>query len=262
MGRGSQVREVVCVAAAASVVVAAVALVVSSALSAYGAGDSGQSGEVSQGRAYLDQLAGQDLVAVRSGVTVFHRQEIIDEVRSGQLSVWSLFQSCVFFGDSRTVGLWYYDLMDASQVVADGGWTIADLREHEDEIAAKNPEYLFLCTGVNDVGIGIWPTPDEYAQAYKEVIDELQEKMPSTHIVVNSIIPVREDAFERGPAWAQIPAYNAALKAMCGQYGISYVDNDQISAENYDDMYSEEGVHFTTPFYEVWGQNMAAALDL
>lgn len=255
-------REMVVAAVVAALLVSLIALVGGSVFSAYTRGSSSDGQDVAQGLQYLQQLDAQDVNTVRAATTSFRRQDIIDKVQSGELPVWSLFQGCVFFGDSRTVGLWTYEYLDTSQVVSDGGWTIADLQEHEDELAAKNPEYLFLCTGVNDVSIGLWPTPQEYADAYKSVIDELQAKMPGTKIVVNSIVPTSAEAFQRAPAWEQIPQYNVAVKAMCQQYGITYVDNDQISAQDYDFMYAEDGIHFTTMFYDDWGLNLAGALDL
>lgn len=242
--------------------IALLVLVISVALSSCSSSHSKEDDSIAHGLQYLEQLAARDVNAVRANITTFRRQDTFEKVQSGELPVWSLFQGCVFFGDSRTVGIWTYQFLDISQVLADGGWTIIDLRAHSDELAQMNPEYLFLCTGVNDVGLGEWPTPEEYAQAYKDVIAELKAKMPSTKIVVNSIVPVGSQAFARNPAWEQIPQYNDAVRSMCKANEIAYVDNNQISAQDYDFMYAEDGIHYSTPFYDDWATNMAGALDL
>ena len=57
--------------------------------------------------------------------------------------VWGYFQDYVLLGDSRAVGYYYYDFLDTSRVLADGGNTIRDVEGHMEEIAPCSPD---MCT--------------------------------------------------------------------------------------------------------------------
>ena len=43
---------------------------------------------------------------------------------------------------------------------------------------ALNPKAVFLCFGLNDVGIGLWPTGEEYAAECDKQIAALQAELP------------------------------------------------------------------------------------
>ena len=111
-------------------------------------------------------------------------------------------------------------------MLADGGLTIADIPDYEDQMVALNPSYLFLCTGLNDVSIGYWKTPEEYVKAYEETMQELMKKLPDTEIYINSIFPAQDPAFEQSEKWRNIPDYNEAVKAWCEEKGYHYIDKD------------------------------------
>lgn len=220
-----------------------------------------ESSAVSEGTAYLKQLESRDIDQISANVVNVRKQARAEAIASGELPLWAQFEGSVFFGDSRTVGLYHYGFIDQANVLADGGWTIADLQKKEDEIAAKSPENLFLCTGLNDVSIGYWNTAEEYASAYNEVVAELMQKLPNTHIYINSIFPAQDPAFEESEKWRNIPEYTEALKNMCAEKGYTYIDNTEVF-EQHKDLYDPDGIHFQKEFYEYWGQNMANALDL
>ena len=73
--------------------------------------------------------------------------------------------------------------------MAEAGLTIADIPKYQDQMKTLNPSYLFLCTGINDVSIGLWPTKEEYVEAYEETMQTLMKELPDTHIYINSIFP-------------------------------------------------------------------------
>ncbi|MGI6118947.1 MAG: SGNH/GDSL hydrolase family protein [Bilifractor sp.] len=219
------------------------------------------SSAVAEGTAYLQRLENRDMDQISADVIAVRKKARAEKIASGELSLWAQFEGSVFFGDSRTVGLYYYGFIDQAYVLADAGWTIADLKEKEDEIVAKSPENLFLCTGLNDVSIGLWNTPEEYTSAYDEVVTELMQKLPNTHIYINSIFPAQDPAFEKSEKWREIPEYTKAVKNMCEEKGYTYIDNTEVY-EQHKDLYDQDGIHFQKEFYEYWGRNMANALDL
>lgn len=217
--------------------------------------------EVIRGDEYLMQLESKDMDAIEKQVKEVRKAALEEAVEAGEISVWARFTDYVIFGDSRTVGFYYHEFLERQRVIAEGGLTIADIADYEDQMAALNPAYLFLCTGLNDVSIGYWKTPEEYVEAYEEVVEELQSKLPDTQICINSIFPAQDPAFEKSSKWREIPDYNTAVKAWCEEKGYTYIDNTDVY-ESHNDLYDEDGIHFKKEFYEYWALNMLEEVDL
>ena len=233
-----------------------------------------------EGLAYLQSLESRDVNAVEaklSAIREAHLQEErekrkaeqhaasagkwhaqIDELM-GDDTLWPAFSGSVIFGDSRTVGFSYYKYLPEERVVAKKGWTIADLEEHIYEISAISPDSLFLCTGMNDVGILGLNGPEAYAEEYLRIVKAAQEELPYTKIYVNSILPAREPALSQEEIWNQIPEFNAALKTMCSKNDITYIDNGMLSDE-YADLWDVDGIHVLETFYPYWAANMLLAV--
>ncbi|MDD6024463.1 MAG: GDSL-type esterase/lipase family protein [Oscillospiraceae bacterium] len=184
------------------------------------------------------------------------REERLQQLESGEVSVWTLFEDYVLLGDSRAVGFSYYGFLPEERVLAEGGATIRNLKERIPEVAALNPSMVFLCFGLNDVSIGFWNTPEEYVTEFEETIREIQSQIPGVKIYVNSILPAHDPAFDTAPVWRDIPEYSAAVEEMCQNIeNCYYVDNDAI-AEKYYDLWDVDGIHLQKAFYDHWASNM------
>ncbi len=218
------------------------------------------------GLAYLQALEEKDPEGVERTIKEYRQQELllmreerIRQLESGEISVWSLFDDYVLLGDSRAVGFEHYNFLDSERVMAEAGATILALQEHIPDIVSKNPSYLFLCYGLNDVSIGIWPTPEDYAAEFSAIIDEIYAELPDVKIIISSILPARDPAFARASAWYDIPEYSAAVETMCAEKGCFYVNNDEIS-ETYADMWEVDGIHLMYTFYPYWATNLMMAV--
>ncbi len=216
--------------------------------------------EVKVGTEYLKQLESKDITSVEQEVKSVKKESQLAAIEAGELSLWAQFSDYVIFGDSRTVGFSFYEFLDSQRVIAEGGYTIADIAKHEDQIAALNPSYLFLCTGLNDVSIGLWETPEDYVAGYEKVMQELMSLLPDTEIYINSILPAKDVAYEESEKWKEIPDYNAAVKAWCEEKGYHYIDNTSVY-EEHSDLYDMDGIHFQKDFYQYWAMNMIAGVD-
>lgn len=216
--------------------------------------------KVKIGTEYLKKLENRDITSVEQEVKSVRKQSRLAAIEAGELSLWAQFSDYVIFGDSRTVGFYFHEFLDKQRVIADGGYTIADIATFKDQITALNPSYLFLCTGLNDVSIGYWETPEEYVAAYEKVVQELMSALPNTDIYINSILPAKDPAFERSSKWREIPDYNAAVKAWCEEKGYHYIDNTKVY-EEHSDLYDADGIHFRKDFYQYWAMNMLAGVD-
>lgn len=220
-----------------------------------------ESKEIQKGTAYLKELEKKDFDQVEEKVKKAKVQTRSEAIESGKLSIWAQFDDYVIFGDSRTVGFSFHEFLDSKRVIADGGYTIADIATYEEQIVSLNPSTLFLCTGLNDVSIGYWETPEAYVEAYEEVIQELMEKLPDTEIYINSILPAQDPAFEQSSKWREIPDYNVAVQAWCQEKGYHYIDNTEVY-NSHSDLYDVDGIHFKKEFYEYWAANMLAEVEI
>ena len=179
----------------------------------------------------------------------------IESIESGETDIWTCFGNSVIMGDSRAVGFYYFKFLPHSQVLAAGGDTIRNIKEHFGELSQLKPKYLYLCYGLNDAGIGFWKEGDSYAAEVMEITDELHELLPDTIVVFSSILPATEEAVAKSPSWRRIPDFCEKVKATCAEHDLVYADNDQIAAEHMD-TWQPDGVHVNQLFYPIWGRNL------
>ena len=99
------------------------------------------------------------------------------------------FANSVFLGDSLTEGLSLYGYVDASNVVAVRGLNLITAQKKIKKIAKKNPQYLFVMLGINDLS---WTgsTVSGVADSYKKLIEKIHKKTPETKIYIQSLLPV------------------------------------------------------------------------
>ena len=215
------------------------------------------------GLTYLRQLSARDLSVIDETLAAqkkehenAEREQRLKELTDGTVDVWSYFTDYVFFGDSRAVGFSYYGFLSESRVIADSGWTIRDLEENLGDIIAMNPSSVYLAFGLNDIGLGYWATPEEYADEFTTVLQSIKEKLPNASIYVNSILPTTEAAAnEHDDAWKEIPEYNKAIAKICPILGCTYIENSDLVAAH-TDMYDLDGIHMVKEFYPLWAANM------
>lgn len=217
-----------------------------------------EAGLVQAGVQYLQQLESQSTETVEAELKEIRKQERIQAMENGELSVWDQLEDAVILGDSRAVGFYYFGYMDESRVLAEAGSTIKKVAEHLEDLRNLNPAQVFLCYGLNDVSIGFWSSPEEYVTEMEEVMQSIWEVVPDAEIYISSILIARDPAFQKSSAWYNIPEYNDALKAFCEEKGYHFVDNSDL-CEKYADLWEVDGIHVQTGFYPYWGANLVAA---
>ena len=244
---------VLCIAAAAVIFIAVKAV----------RGRNGNSAAVKSGVAYLQSLEARDPDEISQSVVAARKEARAEAIASGKISLWGLFDTSLLFGDSRVDAFSAYEFLSEDRVMAHNGWTIRNLEEQIDEIVSQNPEYLFLGVGSNDIQSNLGGSAEGYAAEYEKVLKEIQEKLPDTKICVNSILPANEKALAETEyqMLKNVPEYNEALQAMCEKSGYTFIDLTDL-CEEHPDLYEPDGVHFQKDFYELWGQELANAMDL
>lgn len=181
------------------------------------------------------------------------RREEYRQSLEGQ-KLWDSFDDFVFLGDSRVVGYDVFGFLPSDRVLAEAGDTINSITNRMDTIKSLSPKYIFISYGINDIGIGFWPTAEEYTDALREKLHELQKEVPDAEIYVNSIIPARDDAAQTYTVWQGLPEYSEAIRLMCEEEGIPFIDNGAI-IEEHKDLYATDGVHLQPDFYRYWAEN-------
>lgn len=211
--------------------------------------------DTSAGVEYIQQEEAGDVAAIEEKISQLEAQ---DNNGEDTRSLKEKFMGAVVVGDSITEGFAEYDVLNASSVVAQIGVHLTELDDMIAKVKELSPGIVFLSLGMNDVTATNGDT-EQFTSEYKAVIEKFQEEVPDAHIFVNSIFPVQDSAASEEAALASIPQYNEALQTLCESMSVGYIDNTDLVQDQY---YEQDGIHFKSEFYPIWGENMAEVAAL
>ena len=211
--------------------------------------------DLREGVSYIKALEAKSTAEVENRIKEIEKAERKAAFERGEIEVWSQFNDSVIMGDSRAVGFYFYEFVETSRVLAEGGATIRDIPNYLDTVALLNPSSIFLCYGLNDISIGYWNTVEEYIAELDQVVESLRTAAPNAVIYVNSTIPATDPAFQTAEIWRNIPDWNVVIKQHCQEKGIAYVDINA-TVEAHVDLYDPDGIHMRKEFYEYWAIDM------
>ena len=225
---------------------------------ATGAGAYTESEDAKNGAQYLSSIEGRDVKAIADRIGQSAKAQKsgaaegkLDAMDSEETDIWSLFDGIVIVGDSRTQSFSEYGYLPESVVVAKLGANLKYADEVIDEVVAKQPASLIFTYGINDVD-GNWHSAEDFIERYKEILGIYRSKLPNTDIYVCSIIPVKDAAVEEDPNYAAVSEYAAAVRQMCEDEGYVFIDCDSLF--DYDEYFEDDGIHFKSPMYPIWGE--------
>ena len=211
--------------------------------------------DTEQGVEYIKAAESEDIATIEQKISQLEQQDGGDDT---DRSCKEKFASSVVMGDSITEGFSEYDVLNASSVVSKIGVHLNELDEQVQQVKELDPQVIFLAYGMNDV-ISTAGDTDQFLEEYETLVDQLREEVPNAHIYVNSIFPVADSAVKKEPELAQISEYNTALKGMCDEMQVGFIDNTELVEDQY---YEEDGVHFKAEFYPIWAERMAEVAAL
>lgn len=211
--------------------------------------------DTEQGLEYIKAAESDDIATIEQKISQLEQQDGGDDT---DRSCKEKFASSVVMGDSITEGFSEYDVLNASSVVSKIGVHLNELDEQVQQVKELDPQVIFLAYGMNDV-ISTAGDTDQFLEEYETLVDQLREEVPNAHIYVNSIFPVTYSAVKKEPELAQISEYNTALKGMCDEMQVGFIDNTELVEDQY---YEEDGVHFKAEFYPIWAERMAEVAAL
>lgn len=183
-------------------------------------------------------------------------EAMFDRLESGEEDVWPLFEDYFILGDSRAAEFSGLTKLDDNRIFGQYGATINTIPDELYRAKEKNPAYLFLIFGLND--IRWWDTPEAFTEVYRKRLEYVREQLPDTVVFVNCIFPCTGKAFEKYDVWRRAPEYNEALREMVAQTDCVFLACDDI----YDpgEHFRSDGIHFTAEFYRLWGIRMLRAV--
>lgn len=179
----------------------------------------------------------------------------------------SYFDDALFIGDSRTEGLALYGDLTNADYFCNIGLSIYEV----ENVVAGNPNEGEQCTlaqklgqkkygkvyvmlGLNELGTG---TTEEWAQKYKEVLDQIHQAQPDAIIYIQSILVV--SAAQDDPSGYinnnNVRTRNEALKALADQQTFFYLDvNEAVTDANgcLNADYTSDGIHLLGNSLSLW----------
>ncbi len=218
------------------------------------------------GIAYLEQRENKDPASVMQVRQAIYqakideqRMQLVEQLTNGTMDPFSLFKDYVMMGDSRAVGFWYRNFLDKSRCIADGGHTIRNITANMDKLVEMNPSLIFLCYGLNDTSIGYWDSAQSYVTEYMQIVAQIREKLPNAKVVVSSILPAKDPAFQKSSKWYNIPDWSDALEKACQENDVLFANCDHLAVDH-PNLWDPDGIHFRKEFYPYWASCLAAAL--
>lgn len=162
-----------------------------------------------------------------------------------------VFKEDLFFGDSITDSLSFYEFIDESNVVAKFGLTAKGAKDEVQNIVKINPKSIFIMFGMNDILTD--EDSNQFADDYAELIYDIKEKLPDTKIYVQSILSVAPKVKDKKPLLTNenIDKFNEALKDMAKNENVEYLNIRTILEEN-KDLLEPDGIHVKYKFYKLW----------
>lgn len=150
--------------------------------------------------------------------------------------------SYAFLGNSIIGDLESYSVADEADIYSYIGMNVATVFDQKtdghkktilEEMLSKNYKTIFIMFGMNEIG---WSYSDIFVEDYKELIDEIQTKMPDAKIYLLSITPItkaQEADKESDLKTDRIKEYNNLIKQIADDKNINYLDiNSYLSDKN------------------------------
>lgn len=154
-----------------------------------------------------------------------------------------------------------------------GGFTTSDMLENMDvQIFDVEPSKIFINIGTNDISYAGAPFDDVLSymlKNYSDILWQIKTRLPDTQVYVMAYYPVNETDKVPEGEWGKymfvnrnnrnLPAANAAVKALAEQFGYQYIDVNGGLTDNRGMLkkeYTIEGIHMYANGYRVVLENM------
>ncbi len=177
------------------------------------------------------------------------------------------FDDAIFIGDSLTVGLSAYNILDDNKVIASTGinpQTIlnkACIKSENGTLttvleATKNltPQKIYVMLGSNGIA---FIDEDKFIELYSEFIDDLKVSHPESDIYIQSILPVtkQKENSDKRYSNSKIDKYNDALLKLAKDKEVYYLNVSEAIKDETGCLPAttgSDGIHFGPSIYNTW----------
>jgi lysophospholipase L1-like esterase len=173
----------------------------------------------------------------------------------------------IFLGNSLTE-LFYLDQFFKDTTLLNCG-IVGDFTEgllqREDAIIKLKPEKLFIEIGINDMIEQI--SLDEICTNYRMLIERIQKESPSTHIFIQSNLPVvinRPSLLRNDKSVnEEILCQNQNLRKIAREFHVQYIDlyTSMIESGRREDLFIWDGIHLTPKAYGIWARTVLPYIE-
>lgn len=181
----------------------------------------------------------------------------IDNISNEQARAIFLNKNAVVVGDSMGEGLSCYGVLNNESVVWHRGRRVDNMNLDLPTLIQKNPSYLFLAYGANDLKM-LNGNVNAFIQNYKNAIESIKNALPNTKIIINSVLPTSSNAIANDNCFSYQGLFNEELKKLAIDQNVEFLENSYFLN---DESFSSDGIHPKSYFFFLWARHMASYLD-
>lgn len=168
-------------------------------------------------------------------------------------------EGTIFLGDSNTVRLSAFGLVDSQKVFAQDSIGINAVTEvafvrykgemltMKDVVETLQPQRVVMTFGTNNIGGSL--DMEGFIEAYSQVVGQLRAVSPGSEIMINSIPPVGRNSIYPKVTRQDVQEYNQALAELCAREGMTFLNSYSVLADEEGYLkreYSDgDGIHLT-----------------
>ena len=160
-----------------------------------------------------------------------------------------------FYGNSLTYESNFHEIFKRDSVkLINLGYPGDDLRGLINRISmlmACKPSKIFLMAGINGLSNQSFT---EFSSLYTELVDLIQEKLPSSELYLQSILPVNTIMNTKVVDNEKIYQANEIIKQIALKHDMRYIDLHSLFKENgmMSEKYTYDGLHLKQSAYQLW----------
>lgn len=157
----------------------------------------------------------------------------------------------IFLGNSITEQCEWAEFLNRRDIVNRGisGDMVTGVEKRLGNIIKSQPRQIFLEIGVNDL---LKDKPGQILSNYARLVNVLKSKLPTTQLVITSILPVNNKVRNSYTSNEDVVIINQGLRALAKEHQLAYADvyaavKDQNG--NLDARYTLDGTHLNVQGY-------------
>lgn len=177
----------------------------------------------------------------------------------------SYFDDALFIGDSRTVGISEYGMLENADYYADTGMAVDTLYkkaasipggvDFETMLTRKQYGKIYIMLGINEVG----NNREKTLAKYQELLSYIKERQPGAIIYMQANLHVTQSRSDRDRVVnnTAINEFNSCLAQMADGETVFYIDANEIfddASGNLNAAYSSDDTHILAKYYQNWTQ--------